>query len=103
MSHLLLPILPLALIPPYIYWYLARTKSMLTAWAASCGFTILEAKRNYIPPWRMWLTTSKSQVVMHVKVYDDATHRIRSGWLRLGSYWWGVFDADAVEVQWDDE
>lgn len=102
MKHMLLPILLLALIPPYLYWYMARTKSMLASWAASCGYRILEARRSYIPPWKLWLTTSRSQVVMHVKVYDNATHRIRSGRVRLGSYWWGVFDADAVDVQWDE-
>ena len=64
MNHLLLPILLLALIPPCIYWYLARTKSVLAAWAASCGLKALEAKRSYIPPWKMRLTTSKSQAVM---------------------------------------
>lgn len=95
-------IIVLLLIPFYIYWYYARLKSMLAVWAASNQFKILETRRGFFPPLRMLLTTSKEQTLMHVKVYDESTRRIRSGWLRLGSYWWGLLDADAIEVNWDD-
>ncbi|GAB2543653.1 hypothetical protein [Rhodanobacter koreensis] len=98
----LLIILLLAM-PFYIVWYHARMKSMLAAWAKANRFTILEARRGFFPPLRMLLTTSREQALMHVKVYDESTHRIRSGWLRLGSYWWGLLDADAIEVRWENE
>jgi hypothetical protein len=95
-------IIVLLLIPFYICWYYARLKTMLATWAAANQYKILETRRGFFPPLRMLLTTSKEQTLMHVKVYDESTHRIRNGWLRLGSYWWGLLDADAIEVNWDD-
>lgn len=93
----------LVLIPLYLYWYSARIKSMLAAWAAANGFTVLEAKRRLFPPLRMLLTTSKQQTIIRIKIYDLATHRIRNGWLRLGSYWWGLLNDDAIEIAWDED
>ncbi|HEY1589606.1 MAG TPA: hypothetical protein VGG00_07715 [Rhodanobacter sp.] len=98
----LLVILLLAM-PFYIGWYYARMKSMLAAWATANRLTILETHRGFFPPLRMLLTTSREQALLHVKVYDESTHRIRNGWVRLGSYWSGLLDADAIEVRWEDE
>jgi hypothetical protein len=95
-------VIALVLIPPYMYWYFARTKSMLATWAAANGFTVLESSRTPFPPLRLLLTTSKQQTLMRIKIYDLSTHRIRSGWLRLGTYWWGLLNDDAIEVNWDD-
>lgn len=100
--HALLFIL-LLLMPLYLWWWYRRRKAMIAEWAAANRFTLLEAKQSFFPPLRLWLTTSREQVVMRVKVYDESTHRIREGWLRLGSYWWGLFDADAIEVRWENE
>ncbi|MEO7066450.1 MAG: hypothetical protein ABI114_06050 [Rhodanobacter sp.] len=89
----------------YSYWYLSRTKAMVAAWGQSSGYKILEVKRWFwsLPPIGMLLTTSRSQTILHVKVLDMSTHRIRNGYLRLGSYWWGAFDFEAAEVRWQDE
>ena len=100
--HTLIPILILLLLPPYLYWYYARTKAMIHDWAAANQVRLLESRRLWFPPLGMFLTTSKSQSIVRIRVYDETTHRIRSGWLRLGSYWWGVLDADAIEVRWED-
>jgi hypothetical protein len=98
-------VIVLFLIALYTHWYFARTKAMVASWAAANGYTILEAKRWYwsFPPIGMLLTTSREQTIMHVKVLDPSTKRIRNGYLRLGSYWWGVLDADAIQVRWQDE
>ena len=89
----------------YTYWYFSRTNAMVAAWAQANGFKILEVKRWFwsIPPVGMLLTTSRSQTIVHVKVLDMSTHRIRNGYLRLGSFWWGALDFDAAEVRWQDE
>jgi hypothetical protein len=54
-------------------------------------------------PLGMFFTTSRSQVVYHVAVYDGSLKRIRSGWVRLGTYWTGAMDGDAIEVRWEHE
>lgn len=89
----------------YAYWYVSRTKAMAAAWAQSNGYKMLEVKRWFwsFPPLRMLLTTSRSQTILHVKVLDMSTQRIRNGYLRLGSYWWGAFDFDAAEIRWQDD
>lgn len=44
------------------------------------------------------LTTSKSQLIVRMRVYDKSIHRIRNDWLRLGSFWWSLMNIDAAEV-----
>ena len=69
---------------------------------AATRMRILESRRLWFPPLGRFLTISKSQAIVRIRVYDETTQRIRHGWLRLGSFWWGVLDADAVEVRWED-
>ena len=51
----------------------------------------------------MWFSTSKYQVVYHVAVHDRSVKRVRSAWLRLGTYWTGSMNGDAIEVKWEHE
>ena len=51
----------------------------------------------------MLLTTSREQSIVHIKVLDPATQRVREGYLRLGSYWWGTLDFNAAEIRWQGE
>ena len=61
---------------------------MIAARAQSNGYKLLEVKRWFFPsvPWGMWLTTSRSQTLLKVKVLKMSTQHIRTGYLRLGSY-----------------
>jgi hypothetical protein len=54
-------------------------------------------------PLSMLFTTSRYQIVYHVSVYDESSHRIRAAWVRLGTRYWGVMNGDAIEVKWEDE
>jgi hypothetical protein len=101
--RLLLPLLVLVLLPLYVYWDIRRVKAMVAAWAALNRCRMLESRRAWFPPLGMFLTTSKYQVIVRIRVYDETTHRIRNGWLRLGSYWLGLLDANAIEVRWADD
>lgn len=98
----LLPLLPFVLAAIYLCWNIVRTRAMVAAWAELNGCKMLEWRRSWVPPLNLWVTSSRSQVIVSIRVYDETTHRIRSGWLRLGSFWWGLLDADAIEVQWQD-
>lgn len=80
-----------------------NAKALLQDWADANGLRILHARQSWgAMPLSMWFTTSKYQVVYHVSVYDEASHRMRSAWVRLGTRWWGVMEGDAVEVRWED-
>jgi hypothetical protein len=80
----------------------ANARALLQDWARANRFRILHARRGLLMPPSMLFTTSKYQVVYHVSLYDESSHRIRSAWVRLGTRRWGVMEGDAVEVRWED-
>jgi len=93
----------LALAACYGYRHYLKARALLQSWADANSYRILHAKRRLLMPLGMFFTTSRSQVVYHVAVYDDSLKRIRSGWVRLGAYWTGAMDGDAIEVRWEHE
>ena len=104
MSRKLLVVIVLLAIITYCYWYYSRSKSLLQNWVSTNGFKLLHVKRGSpIAPLAMYFTTSRNQALFHVAVYDPSVHRIRSAWIRLGSRWLGLLDADAIDVEWEHE
>jgi hypothetical protein len=83
-----------------------NAKALLQDWANANGLRILHAKSNtlWLPvPMSMWLTTSKYQMIFRISAYDESSHRIRTGPVRLGTPIWGIMNRDAVDVFWDNE
>ncbi len=79
----------------------ANARSLLQAWADANGYRILLARqRSFFMPLGMLLGSSNAQVVYHVKVYDTSLQRVRSAWVRLGTYLAGSMDGNAVHVKW---
>ncbi|OOG38462.1 hypothetical protein B0E52_14045 [Rhodanobacter sp. C06] len=91
----------------WLSWrHYANAKALLQDWAAANGLRILHAKSNALwlaMPLSMWFTTSKYQMVYRISAYDETTHRIRNGLVRLGTPIWGLMNPDAVEVFWDGD
>lgn len=86
------------------YLHYVKARALLQAWVDGNGYKILHASRSSVfMPLNMWFGTSKYQVVYHVAVYDGSVKRIRSAWVRLGTYWTGSMDGDAIEVKWEHE
>lgn len=82
----------------------ANAKALLKDWADANQLRILQAqRRGWRVPLSMLFTTSRYQIVYHVSVYDESSHRIRAAWVRLGTRYWGVMNGDAIEVKWEDE
>lgn len=102
-GYLLLYLAALALIGWLCYRHYVNARELLQAWADANSYKILHANRSLFMPWRMYFGTSKYEVVYHVAVYDDALKRIRSAWVRLGTYWTGSMDGDAITVKWEHE
>jgi len=87
----------------YTTWWFYRTRSMVKRWAEHSRLKLLDYSVMPFPPYppiMVTLTTSRNQLIVRMRVYDDSIHRIRHGWLRLGSFWWGLMNIDAVEVFW---
>jgi hypothetical protein len=93
-------------IASYTTWWYLRIRSMVKRWAAHHEVQLLDFSILFLPSRRAaWviLGSSRNQVVVQMRVYDDKVHRIRNGLLRLGSFWWGLMNVDAVEVFWADQ
>ncbi|MBD8881428.1 hypothetical protein IHE49_13145 [Rhodanobacter sp. 7MK24] len=90
----------------WLSWrHLQNAKALLQDWAGANGLRILHAKSSTFwlsVPLSMWFTTSKYQMIYRISAYDETTHRIRNGLVRLGTPIWGFMNPDAVEVFWDD-
>jgi len=94
----------LLLVAGLCHLHYVKARSLLQAWANANGYKILHARRSsLLMPLGMYFSTSKYQVIYHVAVYDEAIKRIRSAWVRLGTYWTGSMDGDAIEVKWEHE
>ncbi len=94
-------IVPIAGITACTTWWLCRTRTMLNRWAERNGLKLLDCSVMPFPPYppiRVTLTSSRSQLIVRMRVHDDRIHRIRQGWQRPGSFWWGLLNIDAVEV-----
>ena len=102
-SLLLLWLVTLALVGWLSWRHYVKARELLQSWADANHYKILHANRTMFMPWSMYFGTSKYQVVYHVAVYDDSLKRIRSGWVRLGTYWTGTMDGDAITVKWEHE
>lgn len=106
LSPFLSSLLALAIIALCLYWHVTQVRESVTAWATRHRYKLLDYRRVFLPPWppaAVVLGTRKSQVLVSVRIYDETTHRIRHGWLRLGSPWWGLLNTDAVDAYWADE
>jgi hypothetical protein len=80
-------------------WQRGRSKSLLRQWAAQNGYRITLQEHRFFKGPYFW-TSTNGQTVYYV-VLKDRDGNQRSGWVRCGSWWFGVL-SDNVEVLWDD-
>ena len=96
---LLIPVF-LALTVWGFVWHFSRSRSILENWADQNGYQILERDyRNFFKGPFFWVC-SRQQTVYHVKV-RDREGRVRSGWVRCGGWFTGLW-SDKAEVRWED-
>ncbi len=83
-----------------IWWQSDKSQIIVQEWAQQNGFRLLESKFSLSKGPFLW-TSSKRQTVYRVRV-EDKSGRVRGGWVKCGSYWWGLM-SDEAQVRWDDE
>ena|SRR5437868_2077655 len=81
-------------------WTQSRSQSILQKWADVNGYQIVEKERRTFLKGPFFWSSSKSQIIFRVVVRDEQGYT-RSGWVRCGSWWWGLF-TDDVDVRWDE-
>jgi hypothetical protein len=96
--EMLMPIVFVALFVASIWLYFARSEEILRRWAAEHGFEIISARRAFFGG-PFWWRKSENQAVFRVTV-RDAAGRTRSGHVRCGGWFLGLF-SDAATAEWD--
>jgi hypothetical protein len=98
---------PILLIPLFlvlagcgIFWHFSRSRSILEKWAEENGYLLLESDYRNIFKGPFFLTSSRQQTVYHVKVRDEAGN-VRSGWVRCGGWFMGLW-SEKADVRWEE-
>jgi hypothetical protein len=102
-TEIILPSLLGLFIVSVLWWFDRRSKIILRNWAKKNEFEILQSEQRYLfftGPYKFW-TNSRNQIIFFLRVRDRQGHE-RSGWIRCGSYFGGVFFSDQIEVRWDE-
>ena len=81
-------------------WHFSRSRTVLETWADENGFEIVRSEYCHFMRGPFFWTTSKGQTIYYVTV-RDRSGRVRTGWVRCGGYFMGLF-SDAAEVRWED-
>jgi hypothetical protein len=89
------------LLAVYVVWAFSRGRSLLSRWAEDNSFQILHSEIRTLLGGPFTLTSSRNQIVYSVRVRDRAGNE-KSGWVRCGSFWFGI-SSDKTEVRWKDE
>lgn len=96
-------LLLLVAIAAWIVLTSVQGRTALRGWAKRNQLDLLEFHSPALcMPWRIWLATRRNQQTFKVKVFDPATRRIRTGWVRFDSSF-GFPLSDPVDVTWDGE
>jgi len=82
------------------YWYYRRSVEMLRSWARQNDYHIISRERRVIRTGPFFLTTGRWQAVFRIIIQDPEGYT-RNGWVRVGSFWGGLF-SDKVETRWDE-
>jgi len=81
-------------------WTFSRSREILEKWARDNGYELIMSEFRWLRRGRFLWTSSKGQMLYYVKV-QTPEEQIRSGWVRCGSFWWGLL-SEKAEVRWED-
>jgi len=80
-------------------WTFSRSRDLLNRWASNNGHQILHSEFRWFRRGPFFWTSSKGQMIYHVVVRTPDGHT-RRGWVRCGSFWWGLLQ-DKVQERWE--
>ena len=96
-SSLAVPVI-FALIIAIWIWTFSRGRHILDRWAADNRYQIVSSRYRWLPLGPFFWKSSRQQMVYYVvvKTMDGQTRR---GWVRCGSFLWGVIQYKAKFVE----
>jgi len=80
-------------------WSFSRGRRILEQWADRHGCRIVSSEVRWFRRGPFLWTTSKHQIVYYV-VVETQDGQTKRGWVRCGSFWWGVM-TDKAEERWE--
>jgi hypothetical protein len=83
-----------------LWWDITRSRALLNRWAADSGFQIIESHYRVFRKGPFFWTSSRGQTVYFVTIRDRQGYQ-RSGWVRCGSWWWGLWSTE-TQVRWEN-
>jgi hypothetical protein len=81
-------------------WHFSRARSILQKWADDNSYPLLQTEYCWFRRGPFFWTTSRDQAVYYVTVLDQQGHE-RRGWVRCGSWFFGMFSNQA-DVRWEE-
>lgn len=83
-----------------IWWHFDRSRRVLEQWASGNGYQLLYSEYRHLRKGPFLLRAGRGHAVYYVTVRDESG-RTRSGYVRCGSWWLGLW-SDQVTVEWVD-
>ena len=80
-------------------WTFSRARQILEGWAADNGYQLVSSQFRWLRRGPFFWTSSKGQMIYYV-VVRTPNGRTRRGWVRCGSFFWGVM-RDKAEAKWE--
>ena len=82
-----------------IAWSYSRADDLLHRWVSSNGYQLLHKEQRSLRTGPYFWRHSRGQLVYYVTITDHTGGR-RSAYVRLGSWWAGLWSED-IDVIWD--
>jgi hypothetical protein len=82
-----------------LWWHFGRASYLLREWAAKNDFRIIHRQYRHFFKGPFFWTSTNGQAVYYV-VIEDPAGASRRGWVRCGSWWFGLLSED-VDVRWE--
>jgi len=98
---LLVFIFVLALVILAIYVHFSRGRMLLERWADDNRYTIIRSDYRFLMKGPFFFLSGRGNAVYYVEVLD-MQGITRRGYVRCGSFWFGMWLSDEVTVRWDD-
>ena len=83
-----------------VVFHFSRSDALLRRWAEENGYRLLRQEYCWFFKGHFFWTSSRGQTVYYV-VVEDPSGEVHRGWVRCGSWWFGLL-SDKAEVRWED-
>ena len=92
-------LLGITVVVSVLFLMFLRARQILETWAEEKGYEILSSDLRFLSRGPYTWTLFGKQWVFHVVVRDHE-RTVRTGFVKCGSFWWGIW-INRAEAKWD--